>query len=314
MRAVGALLAMLVIASLLIGPGGLVVPFVAPTGREATDALLLQIRIPRTLAALLSGIALGAAGAVIQGLTRNRLADPGLLGVNSGAALALVAMVVWLGPLPAGARVVPVLAGAGLVSGAIVLLGLRAGTGLGLILGGAALAGMMGAGLRALVLLDPLVLEAWRRWIVGSVDRVAPDALWAGGALFLPGAVLAAMCLRQLDALATGDDMARALGTRVVRVRVHAMTAVALLSASAVIVAGPLLFVGLVAPQMARLRGAANHAEQTVLAALIGGALVVGADILGRVAIPGIAIPVGLSIALIGGPALIWQVSRRWAI
>ncbi|MGR3823993.1 MAG: FecCD family ABC transporter permease [Salipiger marinus] len=304
------------LVSLLVGAGGVLPPGALATLGQVDPAdsqtiLLTQMRLPRTLAALLAGGALGAAGAVIQSLTRNPLAEPGLLGVNAGAALGIIGTL-WLGGAVSGLGLIaPAAAGAAVVSGLILALGLRLDTGLGLILGGAALAGMATAVLRGMILLDPFAFDAWRGWIVGSVAAVDAPTLAAGALLVLPGAALAAAAAQKLDAMAMGDEAARALGTSLLLARALSLGAVALLSAGAVILAGPLVFVGLIAPQLARGRGEARTGLLTFRAALLGAALVLAADVAGRVAIPGLSIPIGLSAALIGGPLVIWQMTRR---
>lgn len=312
MRILVSLLGLMVFAGVVIGAAGTINPSALFAAGDSAAAIILQeMRLPRTVAALLAGGSLGTAGAVIQLLTRNPLAEPGLLGINAGAALALVGTVWWLGPLTGVAMVLPALAGSLTVAGLILLLTLRVGTGVGLVLGGAALAGIAAALLRAMILLDPFALDAWRDWIVGSVAAVSSQALLAGGVLVLGGAVLTTVTARRVDALSMGEDAARALGTSVARSRVMALGAVALLSAGAVIVAGPLIFVGLVAPQLARPLSDGSAGPLTLASALCGASLVLGADILGRIAIPGLVIPVGLGVALIGGPMAVWQVARR---
>ena len=170
---------------------------------------------------------------------------------------------------------------------------------------------MATAVLRGMILLDPFAFDAWRGWIVGSVAAVDAPTLAAGALLVLPGAALAAAAAQKLDAMAMGDEAARALGTSILLARALSLGAVALLSAGAVILAGPLVFVGLIAPQLARGRGEARTGLLTFRAALLGAALVLAADVAGRVVIPGLSIPIGLSAALIGGPLVIWQMTRR---
>lgn len=310
-------LGLLVVASLLLGarpgfvPGDLLLLLHTPDPDNAKAIVLHHMRLPRTLAALLAGASLGVAGAVIQTLSRNPLADPGLLGVNAGAALAIVLTVTLAGPLPESALVLPALAGAGLASGLVWTLGTASTGPLTLILGGAALTAMLGAALRALILIEGQALDAWRFWVVGSVDAAGWPALtWATiPAAF--GAVLAVAGARRLDAMALGDDMAQALGTQLRPTRMLALASVALLATAAVLVAGPLVFVGLVAPHVARLLGVADTLALIGTSALCGGGLVLLADIAGRIAFRGMAVEAGLGVTLIGGCVLVGLVRRQ---
>lgn len=284
-----------------------------PDPQDAPGIVLREMRLPRSCAALLAGAALGAAGAVIQTLSRNPLADPGLLGVNAGAAFG-IALTVWLGgPLSAGQLIVPALIGAGLASAVIWALGAAMRNPLTLILGGAALTAMLGAALHGVMLIDNGALDALRYWSVGSVDAVPPGSLGPAALLALVGAGLAMAAARRLDAMSLGEDVAQALGTSLGLTRALALGATAVLSAAAVLVAGPLAFVGLVAPHVARMAGASGTGTLCVLSAAGGGALVLLADIAGRVILPGLVIEAGLGVTLIGGPVLIWLVRRHAA-
>jgi ABC-type Fe3+-siderophore transport system permease subunit len=310
-------LVLLVMASLLLGarpgfvPGDLLLLLDASDPGNAKAIILHDMRLPRTLAALMAGASLGVAGAVIQTLSRNPLADPGLLGVNAGAALAIVLTVTLTGPLPEAALVLPALAGATLAASLVWMLGAASASPLTLILGGAALTAILGSALRALILIDGQALDVWRFWVVGSVDATGWSALtWA----LLPavaGAVLAVVGARRLDAMSLGDDMAQALGTRLGPTRRLALATVALLATAAVLVAGPLVFVGLVAPHMARMLGADGTLRLFGASALCGGGLVLAADIVGRVAFRGLAVEAGLGVTLIGGCVLVALIRQQ---
>lgn len=309
-------LAALCLASLLfgartgVGPADLAALFDAPAPDDVSGLVVRSLRLPRTLAALIAGGALGAAGALIQTLTRNPMADPGLLGVNAGAALAIVLTLFILGPVPAAALVIPSMAGAAAAVAAVWAIGATSRNPITLILAGSAITLVLAGLLRAIILIDRFALDAYRRWTIGAVDGadmavIAPAAAMAGA-----GLLLAAMAARRLDAALLGDDMARALGANLALTRGVTLVAVAVLSAAAVLVAGPLAFVGLVAPHLARGLGAQNAGTLIAGAALVGAALVIAADVAGRLILPGVAIEAGIGVSLIGGPFLIWLVRR----
>ncbi|WOI57984.1 iron ABC transporter permease [Palleronia sp. LCG004] len=310
MRDAGLLLALavLALASLTLGARGPISP-VGPWG-DAARIVILDMRLPRTIAAILAGGALGMAGAAIQTLTRNPLADPGLLGINAGAAFAIV-LTIWLGGPASGAGlVIPALGGALLAATAVVALGSAAPGTLTLILAGAAVTAVLSALARAIILVDSYALDAFRHWIVGAVDGTGWPDLGPATPLIALGAALLAPLTRPLDALGLGEDAARALGIGVGPTRAAILLAVALLSAGAVLLAGPMGFAGLIAPHLARMGGADRSAALIRRAGLIGAALVVAADLAGRLILPGTVIEAGLGVALIGGPFLVWLVRR----
>lgn len=279
---------------------------------DRVDVIVLtQLRLPRLLAALLAGGALGSAGAVLQSLSRNPLADPGILGVNAGAAFAIVLTIWMLGPQPSAWLSVPALVGAGAAALVVWTLAMRIAHPMTLILGGVAITAVLGAGVRALVLSDRAALDGFRQWAVGSVALVEPSTLLVAALLTGLGLALALLAARNLDALALGEDMARALGASLTATRALSLAAVALLSAAAVVVAGPLVFVGLIAPHIARFLGVQSTVGLIVHAGLCGAGLVIAADLLGRSLFPGVVIQAGLGVALLGGPVLIWLVRRE---
>ena len=313
-------LLMLCVLSLLLGARSgvgltdLSALIVAPEPNDASGIVVRDMRGPRTLGALIAGGALGVAGAVIQSLSRNPLADPGLLGVNAGAAFAIVLAVWVFGPLSASQLIYPALGGAACAAGIVWVIGSVTRSPVSLVLAGAALTAMLTAGLRGLVLLDPFALDALRVWAVGSVEAVRIADIRAAVPLCLVGLVMAALCARRLDAMILGDDLSIALGLDLRRTRILSLGATAALSGAAVIVAGPLAFVGLVAPHLARLTGNGGSTIPLLVASgAIGAALVLLADIAGRILFPGIAIAAGLGVTLIGGPFLIWLVRRQTA-
>lgn len=311
-----AVLLVLALASLLlgarggVGPGDLLSLIRPPAPDDAAGIVVRELRLPRMLGAVFAGGALGAAGALIQGLTRNPLADPGLLGINAGAALAIVGTV-WLGGPSGGASVLPAMVGAFAAAGIVWAIGSASRGVLTLILAGAALTAILSGALRAIVLIDAYALDAFRYWTVGAFDGVRMATLLPALPLVAVGAGLGALTARKIDAIGLGDDMARALGTSLAVTRMQGLAAVALLSAGAVLIAGPLAFVGLVAPHLARMTGASGTFSIMARAATMGAGLCLAADIAGRVILPGRVIEAGLGVTLIGGPFLIWLVRRE---
>lgn len=283
----------------------------SPPAPEDADGIVVRaMRLPRTLAALGAGAALGAAGALIQTLTRNPLADPGLLGVNVGAGVGIVFTVWLLGPVSQVALIPPALIGALMVLALVWAIGAASRSPLTLILAGAALTAMLSAVLRGLILLDPLALDVYRDWALGAVDAARFEVITPAAPLLLLGLGLGLLAARRLDALALGDDLALTLGTDLARARALTLAATGILAASAVLAAGPLAFVGLIAPHLARMLRAESTRALMLSAAGCGAALVLAADLAGRIVAPGLAIEVGLGISLIGGMFLIWRVRR----
>ncbi|WP_421086430.1 FecCD family ABC transporter permease [Pseudosulfitobacter pseudonitzschiae] len=279
--------------------------------KDAATIVLHEMRLPRTLVAVLAGGALGVAGTTIQALARNPLADPGLLGLNAGAAFAIVVTVYVLGPLPAVALAVPAAVGAGIAALCVTSIGAMSSNPVTLVLAGAALTALLNAALRGLILLDPLALDAYRHWALGAVDQTGFATLAVGACCALTGLALALLVARWLDVLALGSDTALALGARVGRIRLAGLLATTLLSAAAVMVAGPIAFIGLLAPHMARMTGAARNSAIMMRAGICGAALLLVADIAGRLVFPGLVIEAGLGVTLIGGPAMVWLVRRQ---
>jgi iron complex transport system permease protein len=279
-----------------------------------TAVIVRDLRLPRTVVALVVGFALGVAGAQLQGLTRNPLAEPGLLGVSAGAALAVVATGTALGVEGAQGQAWAALVGAIAATLAVYLLGGagRAGGGpLPLVLAGVAVTALLSAMTTVLVLLDAETLNEYRFWAVGSVAGRDLGLLLAVVPLLTVGIVLAVVSARTLDLLALGDDLARGLGARVAWGRAGVALSATLLTAGAVSVAGPLLFVGLVVPHLARRMTGPVHGWLLPMSGLLGAALLLAADVVGRVvARPG-EIQVGIVTALIGGPFLVALVRGR---
>ena len=284
-----------------------------PTG-TAEDVVVRSLRVPRTLLGLAAGLALGVAGALTQGHTRNPLADPGLLGVTQGAAFAVVLATAAFGVTSLLGYVWFAFLGALTASVAVFLVGStgRGGpTPLTLVLAGAAISALLHALVAAIVLLDQQSLDAFRFWQVGSVAGRDPAVLGQVLPFLLVGLALAAANATGLNALALGEDVARGLGRAVARTRLLGAAAITLLTGVAVAACGPIGFVGLVVPHLARAATGPDHRWLLPAAGLLGAVLLLAADVLGRVlARPG-ELQVGIVLALLGAPAFVVLVRRR---
>lgn len=283
-----------------------------PSGREA-DVIVWELRFPRTVLGLVVGAALGAAGVLMQGHTRNPLADPGLLGVSAGAAFAVVV----------GLRTGVVstvegtvfAAGAGALLASLVVYGLAGASlaegGPRLVVAGAALTAFLAAMTSAVVLLDAETLDAYRFWAVGSLAGRGPDTAAVVAPFVAVGLMLALYNARSLDLLSLGDDVAASLGLSVTRARVVGLLAVTLLTAGGVAACGPIAFVGLLAGHLARATVGAQWLPALVTGALMGAVVLVTADVAGRVVGGPGELQVGVVAGLLGAPLLIWVVRRR---
>lgn len=277
-------------------------------------SLVREVRVPRTLLAVTAGAALGLAGAVMQGMTRNPLADPGILGVNTGAACAVVAATVLLGTRSLQAVVWWALLGAAVAVVAVYLLGGRGagrGTPEGLVLAGVAVTAVLGAVVSGLGVLDADAYGTLRIWSVGTLAGRELPVLWEVSPFLLVGAVLALTVAPALNAFALGDEAGRALGVAPGRVRLLGTLATVLLSGAATAAIGPVGFIGLVAPHCARLLTGPDHRRLMPYAALIGAGLLLVADIVGRVIARPAEIQVGIVTAFVGAPVLIWLIGRN---
>jgi len=276
-------------------------------------AIVRELRVPRTLVGLAVGIALGLAGALMQALTRNPLADPGLLGVEAGAAAAVVVAIGVLGFASPSAYVWFAFAGAALASVAVYLLGShgRAGaTPVRLALAGTAIAAALTAFTSGVTLLDPLAFDDFRFWQVGALAGRDLGILTAVGPFLLVGALIALALARPLNAIALGDDAGRALGAHLGRTRALGAISITLLCGSATAVAGPIGFVGLTVPHVARAIVGPDQRRVLAISIVLAPILLLGADVIGRVvARPG-ELEVGIITALVGAPVFIALVRR----
>lgn len=316
--AVLVLLAVAVVASLALGarsvaPAQVLTALVDPDPTLADHTVIRSLRVPRTVIGLLAGAAFAVAGALMQSLTRNPLADPGLLGVNAGASLAVVLAVTVVGVATPAGYVWFALAGSMLAAGLVHLVGTRGragGTPTALALAGAALTAGLTSVITMIVVRDQQAFSAYRFWVVGSLATRGSDAVVALVPFLAVGAVAAVASSRALDLLALGDDVARGLGQHVRLGRALVLAAVVLLAGSATALAGPIVFVGLAVPHLVRRIAAGSHAWLIALAAPTGAALLLVADVVGRlVARPG-ELEAGLVVAFLGAPVLIGLVQR----
>ncbi|OLM21001.1 MULTISPECIES: iron ABC transporter permease [unclassified Pseudonocardia] len=283
-------------------------------GGSPADIVVRHVRLPRTLAGLITGACLGLAGAVAQGITRNPLAGPGTLGVNAGAAGAMILVMASAG--------IGSLAGHvwfGFLGGALAALAVYAIGGSGrdgatpvkLALAGAAVSALITAATSAVVLLDRELFARFRYWIVGSLARA--DLLTVGQAVpfAVAGVLLAVALVRRLDAVALGEDTSRSLGARPGLTRLTGLVAVVVLAGTATAVAGPVAFVGLVAPHAARALVGTAHRWVLPVSALLAAGLVLLADVAGRVVIAPEEVQIGVTAAVLGGPVFLHLVRTR---
>jgi iron complex transport system permease protein len=300
-----------VLASLAFGAGdvGPVRALAALTGSGDDDArfAVLQLRVPRTLVAVAVGLALGIAGAVLQAAARNPLAEPGLLGVSAGASFAVV-IVIATGT--SVATLGPWVAVLGAATGCLLAVGAARLRGTGddpvrLVLAGAALSGLFGAGTSVILLLDQRTADEVRFWTVGSVAGRDLGTLAQVGPVLAAGLLVALLVTRPLSALALGDATARGLGHRPARARALAVTAVALLVGGAVAAAGPIAFVGLVVPFLARALVGPDLRRVLTVSLLLGPVVVLIADVASRLLVRPYEMPLGVVTALLGAPVLV---------
>jgi iron complex transport system permease protein len=299
------------VASLLVGSR-----LVAPSDlfRDGTAGqAILQARLPRTALGLLVGAALALAGGCLQGLTRNPLADSGLLGVNAGSSLAMVLAVSVFGVSSLHSYVWFALAGAAVAAVGVHLLasfGRDGATPAKLVLVGAALSAGVASWTSAVLLTDKQTFDVMRRWQVGTIGGRDWDVVLTGLPFLAAGVVLALAGARTLDTLALGDDLARGLGRRTALDRLVIGLAVVLLAGTATALAGPVAFVGLVVPHAVRALAGTAYRRVLPLAMGYGAALVLLADVVGRVVMPPTEVQVGIMTAVVGVPFFLLLVRR----
>ena len=280
-------------------------------GGEAAT-IVRDVRLPRTLLGVLVGIALGAAGVLMQGHTRNPLADPGLLGINAGAALAVALAAQVLGVVDPAGQVWFGFAGA-LVATAVVFAIGSAGRQLSpvpMALAGAAVTALLSTVTSLIILSDNPTLDVYRRWVVGSVSGrdagVSLDIL----PFVAAGLVLAMLNTRALNAVSLGEDTARGLGQSVATSRAVGLAAVTLLAGAATAAAGPIAALGLLVPHLVRAVTGPDHRWLLPCSALAGAVLLLLADTAGRLVAGAAEVPAGIMLAILGGGAFV-VIARR---
>ena len=279
------------------------------------DLVVLDLRIPRTVAALVVGVGLGVSGALIQALTRNPLGDPGILGVDAGAAL-FVAIGVLLGA-SAPVQYLPfACAGALVVTALVYLIGSAGRDGpdpVRLTLAGVALAAVLTRITTAMMLLDPVSFAKLRGWNAGSFVERGFDVIAPALGFIIAGVVIALLCARSLNAVALGDELASALGTRLATTRALSVVAITLLAGAATAIAGPIGFVGLMVPHIARWIVGPDQRWIVWYSILIAPTVLLVSDTIGRVILWPSEVPVGIVTAFVGAPVLIHLVRRAKA-
>ncbi|MFF4450423.1 FecCD family ABC transporter permease [Streptomyces sp. NPDC001502] len=277
-----------------------------------SDVVVRDLRIPRTLLGLMVGLGLGLSGAVMQALTRNPLAEPGILGVNAGAAAAVVSAISFFGASSLNEFVWWAFLGAAFVSVLVYVLGgSRSATPVRLALAGTAASAALVGYINAVQLLDSKALDKLRFWTVGSLASANMDTVRQVAPFLLVGAVLALVLGRPLNAMAMGDDTARALGAHLTRTRIGAMVAITLLCGAATAACGPIVFIGLMVPHLVRAVTGPDMRWVLAHSAVLAPALLLGSDIVGRVVTRPAELQVGVVTALIGGPVFIYLVRRK---
>lgn len=271
-------------------------------------------RVLRLFAGLLVGAALGAAGALMQGVTRNPLADPGMLGVNGGAALSMACAISILGVTSAIGYVWFAFGGAALVAVIVYLVGSRGRGGVTpvkLALAGAAVSAMMTSATTAILLSDAATYDQFRFWTVGSLTGRRLEPVLQIAPFLLVGMIIALGLGRALNTLALGDELARAQGQRVGAVRAGVAVSAILLCGGATAIAGPIWFVGLLVPHLARQLTGPDHRWLVPYSMLLAPALLLLSDVLGRLVAPPGELQVGIVASFVGAPLLILFLRRH---
>lgn len=292
---------------------GEVLAGLAGTGGEA-GSIMREQRLPRTVAGIVVGAALAVAGGLIQAFTRNPLADPGILGVNAGAAFAIVVGVAFFGQTSASGYIWFAFAGAIAATAVVVTIGATGRRGpdpLRLTLAGVAVGAVLAGFTSSISLLLPIVFNRMRYWGAGTLAGRDMDLILFVLPFVVVGLVVAVLVSRPLNAVALGDDIAAALGTRIKVARLGSIIAVTLLCGAATALAGPIAFVGLMVPHAVRWFVGPDQRWIITVSILAGPVLVLLADVLGRLALPSGELSAGVVTAFIGAPVLIALVRRR---
>lgn len=317
----GVLALLIVAAALSLGVGARpIAPSVVldalfqPDPSNADHVVVLTQRIPRTVIGIAAGAALALAGTLMQGLTRNPLADPGLLGVNAGASVAVLLAITLLGVTTPSGFVWFAFVGAAIASVVVAVIGARGpdgGNPAKLALTGAAVT----AGLTAVTMLilttRIVAFDVFRYWSVGGLTARGLDSVAMVAVPLLIGVVLALTSARGLDLISLGDDTASGLGHNVARTRWVGITASVLLCGAATAIAGPIVFLGLLVPHALRAVVGSDYRRLLLIGIPAGAAVLLIADVVGRVIAPPGEVQAGIVVAFVGAPVLISLVLRR---
>lgn len=301
----------MIIMSLGVGARNITSPDILAALRHYGDPTNSHIiwgrRIPRTLIAIAAGASLSLAGVLIQALTRNPLADTGVFGINAGAAFTIVIGIALAGSLSHISIFALALLGAILAGACVYALSMNSCKGsdpLRLVLAGVALSAILTGIGDGLSLVNPQAFDRLKSWMVGNIDAGSYQPAAVAGVGLILGILVTATCMRQLNALSLGDELAITMGASIAKTRLFTFIAIVVLAASATAAAGVITFLGLMVPHIARWIVGPNLLRLVATASLIGPIIVLSADILGRIIVPG-EFPAGVAVAFIGAPFLI---------
>lgn len=283
-------------------------------GDDPAAQVVREMRLPRTLIGIMVGAALGMAGAVLQGLTRNPIAEPGILGISQGASVAVVLAIAFAGAQTLSSYVWYAFVGAALASVVVYAVsaqGRGGATPVKLALAGAAINALLASVTAAVLTTRSATLDEFRFWQIGSLsgrDVGIVTQIWP---FLLVGVVLVISAARGLDALALGEDAAKGLGQNVAAIRIWGGLGATVLTGAGVAAVGPIGFVGLAVPHLARYLVGSGHRWLLPMSALLGPVVLLVSDVIGRVIFPPAEVPAGVMTALIGVPFLVVLVRRK---
>lgn len=283
-------------------------------GSSQNAEVVRSLRVPRTVIGIMVGAALAVAGVVMQGVTRNPIAEPGILGVSQGASLGVVCAIAYAGVGTLSGYVWFAFAGAGAAAVAVYAVAARGRGGASpvkLALAGAAMNAFLTSIVSGVLTTDAQTLDTYRFWQVGSLSGRDTDIIRMIWPFLVVGLLLVLAMARGLDALALGEDVAKGLGQNVAVLRLTGALGATVLTGAAVAAAGPIAFVGLAVPHLARALVGTAHRWVLPMAALMGPVMILVSDVVGRIVFPPSEVPVAVMTALIGVPFLVALVRRR---
>ncbi|WP_405657725.1 FecCD family ABC transporter permease [Streptomyces sp. RK9] len=283
-------------------------------GHSDAAEVIRELRVPRTVIGVMVGAALAVAGTALQGITRNPIADPGILGISQGASVGVVLAIAYAGVHTLTGYVWYAFAGAAIASVAVYAIassGRGGATPVKLALGGAAINALLVSVTTAVLTTKASALDEFRFWQVGSLSGRDADIAARIWPFLLVGLLLVLSVARGLDALALGEDVAKGLGQKVATVRIVGGLGATVLTAVGVAAAGPIAFIGLAVPHIARAIIGSDHRWVLPLAALLGPVMLLVSDTIGRIVFPPSEVPAGVMTALIGVPFLVALVRRK---